>query len=240
MSEKILRSYITQKLDPILHPMATKVFMSSPEDHIQFMLTHMQENHGRRPGINTNERMELEFLRKEVAALKQRLRGDNSTDEGEDKDIDGMPASSDDSEDSEGEDVVAELEAMKAKSKGRGPRTSVSAEAFGTWNKKEDFQPPTYEKSPEVAKALKVRLDQAFMFNALNPEEFDVILKAMRHCPKKAGEVVIKEGDDGEELYVVSQGELKCTKVFVSFCVQNPYLIARQRRAHSPEGLPAW
>ena len=89
--------------------MATKAFMANPEDHVQFMLTHMQENHGRRPGVNTNERMELEYLRKEVSALKQRLRGDNSTEEGEDREVDGMPDSSDDSED-EDEDTVAELE----------------------------------------------------------------------------------------------------------------------------------
>ena len=127
---------------------------------------------------------------------------------------------------------------MKAKSKGRGPRSSVSAEAFGTWNKKEDFSPPSYEKTPEVEKALKERLDQAFMFNALNPDEFAVILSAMRHCPKKAGEVVISEGEDGEELYVVSQGSLSCTKIFVSY--YSLISIAWQGGAYPPEGLPAW
>jgi cAMP-dependent protein kinase regulator len=53
----------------------------------------------------------------------------------------------------------------------KGPRASVSAEAFGTWNKKEEFKAPFYSKSDAVKSALKQRLDQAFMFSALNPDE---------------------------------------------------------------------
>jgi len=34
--------------------------------------------------------------------------------------------------------------ANKAK---KGPRTSVSAEVFGAWNKKEHFEAPRYQKS---------------------------------------------------------------------------------------------
>jgi len=41
----------------------------------------------------------------------------------------------------------------------RGPRQSVSAEAFGNWNKKEDFKAPVVPKTDAVKKALKDRLD---------------------------------------------------------------------------------
>lgn len=30
----------------------------------------------------------------------------------------------------------------------------------------------------------------------------------------KPNDVVIKQGDDGNELYIVNKGELKCTKLF--------------------------
>jgi len=93
---------------------------------------------------------------------------------------------------------------------------SVSAESFGTWNKKEDFQAPFFEKSEEVKKALRSRLQQVFMFNALNPEEFDIVLMAMQNVSKVEGEEVIQEGEDGDNLYVVESGTLACTKVIVS------------------------
>jgi hypothetical protein len=67
MSEKINRAYIESKLDAILWDMTTKTFLASPQDHIEFMLQYLKNNHGNRPSINSNERMELEFLRKEVA-----------------------------------------------------------------------------------------------------------------------------------------------------------------------------
>lgn len=54
------------------------------------------------------------------------------------------------------------------------------------------------------------------MFSALNPEELEVVLGAMQQVSKKANEAVIREGDDGDNLYVVEKGSLSCTKVFVS------------------------
>lgn len=70
MSDKLNRSYIETKLDAVLHAMTTKTFLANPPDHIDFMMQYLKDNHGKRPGVNTNERMELDFLRKEVASLK--------------------------------------------------------------------------------------------------------------------------------------------------------------------------
>ena len=95
----------------------------------------------------------------------------------------------------------------------------MSAEAFGSWNKKEDHEPPKYPKTQEQIAALKKRLEQAFMFNTLNPNELEIVLMAMQQVSKKAGDLVITEGEDGEELYVVESGVLDCSKVFVSFIV---------------------
>ena len=37
------------------------------------MHTYLYNNHGKRPAINVNERNELDFLRREVAAMKEKL-----------------------------------------------------------------------------------------------------------------------------------------------------------------------
>ena len=196
MADKIYKAYIIEKLDPILHPMATQTFLAQPDDHIKFMMDYLKEHHGNRMGINTNERMELEFLRKEVPALKSQLRPQNAKDR-DSNDTD----SSDDSD--ENEEHVADLVAMATSSEARGKRASVSAEVFGNWNKQEGFKPPKYEKSTEVMAALKSRLDQAFIFNTLNPDEMQIIMLAFRSVICKAGDVVITEGEAGEDLYCV-------------------------------------
>lgn len=61
------------------------------------------------------------------------------------------------SEDSEGDDVL-ELPIEESKKANKKPRASVSAEAFGNWNKKEDFKAPFFEKSAEQIEVLKQRL----------------------------------------------------------------------------------
>lgn len=152
MSDKLNRHYIETKLDSILHAMTTKVFMENPEDHIEFMLQYLRDNHGKRAGINTNERKELEMLRKEVLQIKNQLSESSHSKESagasSDSDLDQI-SSEEDKED------VAELAQLKpVVSVKRGPRTSVSAEAFGNWNKKEDFKPPFFEKTASVKQAL--------------------------------------------------------------------------------------
>lgn len=66
-----------------------------------------------------------------------------------------------------------------------------------------------------MREALKKRIEQAFMFSALNPEELSIVLDAMRNVKKAAGELVIREGDEGDCLYVVESGILSCSKIFV-------------------------
>lgn len=62
------------------------------------------------------------------------------------------------------------------------------------------------------------------MFSALNPKELDIVIGAMQNVKKKKGDLVIKEGDDGDNLYVVESGVLTCTKIMVSLIIfVNPF-----------------
>ena len=48
----------------------------------------------------------------------------------------------------------------------------------------------------------------------------------MQQVKKNPGETIIKEGDDGDNLYVVESGTLTCTKHFVRYLkfINPPYL----------------
>lgn len=58
------------------------------------------------------------------------------------------------------------------------------------------------------------KIGKSFMFSALDDKEKEIVCDAMdeKKCFKK--EAVIKEGDEGDCLYVVATGTLSCTKVF--------------------------
>jgi cAMP-dependent protein kinase regulator len=83
----------------------------------------------------------------------------------------------------------------KLLNKHRGPRASVSAEAFGTWNQKGLYKPKVVEKTAEQKAALRKKLDMAFMFSALDEKEKEVVIDAMTEVKADTGDVVIKQGD---------------------------------------------
>jgi hypothetical protein len=49
-------------------------------------------------------------------------------------------------------------EQIQKKVAAKGPRSSVSAEAFGHWNKKSDFKPRVIAKSEETIHRIRSRL----------------------------------------------------------------------------------
>lgn len=128
------------------------------------MINWLKENHGNRVSTHANERFELDYLRKEVDRLRestgQAFDGDNESGHG--SELESA---------SEEEDYIDELP-LPVANKAKGPRSSVSAEAYGKWNKKGDFKPMVIPKSQEVKDQMRIRLNQAFMFSALNDTEF--------------------------------------------------------------------
>ena len=168
------------------------------------MIKYMKENYGNRPGANEGERQELQFLSQEVQKMKMVMK-----EKGKSKSTHSDEESS--GSDSEG-DMVEELPVVISQSKGPKPRMSVSAEVFGKFNVEKIYEPPVYPKKPEDAAAIKNRMKNNFMFSALNPKDSKAILDAIVQVKKAPGEVVIKEGDDGDNFYLVESGELTCTK----------------------------
>lgn len=208
MKEKMNRAYLDSKINRIIEPMVVELMKHTPDDPITYMINWLKENHGNRASIHANERFELEHLRKEVPRLKEKIA---ELDNGEgDDDEKGSEIESDGSNE---EEYVDDLP-QPVKNKGDKQRTSVSAEAFGIYHKKEDFKPVINDKADDVKERIRKRLQESFMFSALNEKDQNIVLDAMKEIKMNEGDLVIKEGDDGDVLYVVESGKYKCTKVF--------------------------
>lgn len=70
------------------------------------------------------------------------------------------------------------------------------------------------EKSADTKDKISNRLKQSFIFSALSDREFVIVVDALEEKRFKAGEYVIKQGEDGSELFVVESGVLSCSKLF--------------------------
>lgn len=67
-------------------------------------------------------------------------------------------------------------------------------------------------KTSEERARLEARLRQSFMFSSLSPQEFEIVVNAISSLKVSAGEVVIREGDQGDCMYVVESGTYTCSK----------------------------
>ena len=186
---------------------------------VQFLID--QRGKGVAP-LSKEERVELSHLREESEKLRVKLKEkarqtgialEDESDEEPNKKKDRGDSSGSDDSDEEG-DAVAEIAPPEQRmAMAKKSRTSVSAEAFGKYHVKQAFKPQVIVKSDEVKNKIKQRLEQAFMFMALDENELQVVIDAMDEKKAAADEFLIKEGDAGDCLFIVESGELKCTKV---------------------------
>jgi len=119
-------------------------------------------------------------------------------------------AASSDEDDEENVEELPEIKKSDIK-KGRG---SISAEAYGAFNKKGSFVPKVIQKTQEQKERIQKRLSNAFMFASLEAAERDIVVDSMDEKKVKPGEWVIKQGEEGDNLYVIDAGQLECYKQF--------------------------
>ena len=62
------------------------------------------------------------------------------------------------------------------------------------------------------------------MFDALNPKDKKATLDAIVPVVKGQGDLVIKQGDDGDNFYLVESGELTCSKLMSPSDMQETFL----------------
>ena len=106
--------------------------------------------------------------------------------------------------DEEDEDFVrAKLNKAKEKSK----RQAVSAESYGKFNKRRSFKPIIIEKTEAEKEEILALISHGFMFSSLDKKEIDLVIDVINKREVKAGEMIIKYGDDGDNMYIIQSGE---------------------------------
>jgi len=224
--------YITEKVNPILEALVTAVLLERPEDPSFFMLKWLCEQtksldgggaSTSGQGASTSE--EIESVKAEIAKLKERksqLLALKTGEKKEDKGDEGLDTKStkstkaDDDEDEEEEDDdedAPDMPPLPPPGMNRGPRQSVSAEAYGAWNKKDDnFVAPVYEKSEDAMKRIQGCLGSSFLFSSLEEEEMKTVILALKEKAVEPKTRIIQQGDDGNSMFIIEEGDVDCLK----------------------------
>lgn len=205
------QEYIQQKVNPILENLVTQLLMERPDQLAPFLIKWLSE-HQKTPLATavTDQASELSALKAELAKLQEEVK--QLEDEVGDKTC--KADRDDESEEEEEDDEVCELEDMKPPTSYlKKERTSVSAEAYGKWNKRNsNFTPPVIPKTPEQTQRIKSVLNQSFLFNTLETKDLDLVIGAMCEQTCESGTRIIEQGDDGDCLFVVEEGQMDCYK----------------------------
>jgi len=212
------QEYITQKVNPILENLVTQLLLERPEHLAPFMIKWLSE-HAKTPaaaalteGVNElNElKSELEQLQEEVRQLAEEVGEEASGKVAKAEEDEEEEEEEDDDEDDDGAEELPPAPPPNYMT--RGPRASVSAEAYGMWNQVKAFEPPVHPKSEEQKSRIRSVLENSFLFSSLTPKEIDVVIDAMQERVVEAGTKLIEQGDDGDVLYVVEEGQMDCYK----------------------------
>lgn len=180
------QNYVRTKVAGVLERMTVDILEEKPKNVSKFILSWLEEK---------GEETHKECLRK----VKNRPVGVESSDSEEEEEYDTF-------EYQPGHD--AKPNALKF------CRNSVSAEVYGAYNKKEAYKPKVHPKDQETQDQIRDLLSKSILFMNLEDRDMQIIINAMEVRTVKAGDQVIKQGDDGFELFVVGTGQLRCTKRF--------------------------
>ncbi len=230
MNEKAKhREYLNQKVNFLMKPLLVAILKKKPENVTDFVIRWC-EVEGRSiekkyegnvakpknvPKIPSKKVFDEDF--EDIEKVERSLNNLDKNKAEEKDSLDRKDTMSSrqltESSNSENDDVL-DLEELKAKKGKKKKKMGISAEVYGEYNKPGDFKAKVIKKTDAQKQMIKEILLKSFMFRALEKNDQTIVIDAMDIKSYKPEEKVIKQGDDGQDLYIVSSGELKCTKIF--------------------------
>lgn len=136
--------------------------------------------------------------------------------EDHDKSFEGqLPTSDEDQGEEMDSEEEAKLElARNSEARKTNKKLAVSAEAYGEYNQAREFKAKVVKKTPQQEKQIREILSKSIMFSSLDKKSFEVVMGAMEIRKFQKEQFVIRQGEDGDVLFIVAEGKLSCSKLF--------------------------
>lgn len=203
------KRYIVELLNPVLEEMVAECIHNQPEDPMPFMLEWLEQKK-----VYDDEKVlsasDKEALLAENKTLEENIERVKSQMNEAAKIAADAKDEEEEEEEEESEDEEMPEDFLKPMSQMGKSRQSVSAEAYGEWNKKKTFVAPVIPKTDTQKERLKECLAKSFLFSGLDDNDMMIVIGAMSEVQATARQRLINQGDDGDFLFVVEEGKLNC------------------------------
>ena len=113
-------------------------------------------------------------------------------------------------------DEVAELELKIQRKKQQGKsksRMAISAEVMGEIKRRESYTFKDIPKSEETEALIRPLIQGSVLFQNVDAKDEQILINAMEEVSFEEGDQIIKEGERGDELFVVESGVYECFKL---------------------------
>ena len=197
------KEYLEKVIKPIISPLLTEIYKEKPKDVVKSICDYLENRpEYKKTRLTNKEKQELISLRTQVNEYRKVI--SKLKKESGEKDSD-----------SSFEEIIETQykaqRSMKKRVTSIAGRKGISAESYGQFNKKEQFKPKFVKKDEQVTAKIKSRILQSFLFNGLENADINIVIGAMEEKKFKEGDIVIKQGDNGDCIYIVESGELDCS-----------------------------
>jgi len=180
---------IPDGLTDLLQDFTVEVLRKRPDDLLAFAARYFEELLDKRP----------------VSAKLSKLGGLSSTN-GHDNEENRQEEENDEDDDEEDEDEIAEMpDIVKSRNFGNR-RVSVAAEKYNPEEDEDDDPAVVYPKSDDERKFLHSAIANIFMFRSLDKAQVSRVIDAMLGREVETGDVIIEQGDDGDNFYIIETG----------------------------------
>lgn len=183
-----LKNYATQKLDAVFRDMLQALLKATPDDPVQYMIEYLSDYKKKRQSDMDGLISDMQ----ETAGTNGDSYEDDNHDDAEE-------------EEEEEEEIVPDEDAAVARPK----RNAVSAESVKQEDMK-DAKTRNIPKSDEDTQGILEAVKSNLLFKHLDSNQLSVVVSAMERKEYKQGDVIIRQGDDGDEFFLLQQGQCDC------------------------------
>lgn len=186
-----LQEYLDEKgISELFVTMVERLLINKPENPIQFMVEHLFSSF---PTLASVPRSVREASGMTAAPSHPRTTSDEL----------GLP---------EPDNEIPASNKPRQPYK-RGRRTSVSAEAVNPDQLNQPkYEKKTYDKPPATRERIRGMIANNILFNHLDGKATETILDAFFPMTKYNGDIIIRQGDEGDNFYIVDSGIVEIYK----------------------------
>ena len=203
MSSSRLNFTIPEGLTDLLQEFTVEILRKRPKDLVEFGADYFNDLINKRNQIKESLKLheekvdEVDEDEKEEEEIEEEPNNDDDDDDDDDNE--------DEEEDADDDDILPdELPNLPKRSYGR--RVSVAAEKYNPEEDTDEAPKIIHAKTDEERNALKETIKNIFMFRSLDPNQVHDLLDAMFSRVVEKGDVIIEQGDDGDNFYVIESG----------------------------------